>query len=201
MLNGSCRPISISAAAFLLLLAPPYGQSGASAGTMTAVWGPIGGLGYYVTYPQAVFLYFATFDGELTIGYDPADLRESFIELSTGRPGYGAAASGLDVVVSADRVTFTGEFELGGEIRASFVGDPGPLDPLGHPESLDPFLGDPVEVVVSPSYHGDQLTFSGRTIPEPSSLLILTIGIGGVWVSRVLGSRMARVRARATARG
>jgi hypothetical protein len=167
---------------------------------MAAVWGPIGGLGYYVTYPQAEYLYFATFDGELTIGYDPADLGGSSIAISTGRPGYGATARGLDVAVSADGVTFTGEFDLGGEIRASFVGDPGPLDPLGHPESLDPLLGDPVEVSVLPSYHGNQLTFSGRMIPEPPSLLILTIGIGGVWVSRVLGSRMARVRTRATAR-
>ena len=195
-MNTLCRQLRIPAAVLLLVLAPPHAHPEASAGMVTYVWGPLAGLGYDITYPQGQYLYFSTLDGVLTIGYDPDALGQSFIDVSTGRPGFGATAYGLDVAVEANAITLTGTFGHGGVIEASIVGDPGPLDSRGHPESLDSLLGSFAGVGVRPSYHGNELTFSGQTIPEPSSLLTLTIGLGGVWLT--WASRRMKGRSRAS---
>ena len=179
------RQATILVAAFLLLLAPPFGPPEASAGQVLYEWGPIVGYGYVVTYPENQFIDFTTRNGGLTIGYDPDDLMDSFIAFSTGSPGYDVIAR--DITVSGD--TFTAMYQNGGTITVSIDGDPGPLDGNGDPVSLSPLLRDLASVDVTPSYHGLQLTFSGAqvAVPEPTSLLTLALGIG--WVAASSAAR------------
>jgi hypothetical protein len=82
-------------------------------------------------------------------------------------------------------VILYGHFGLVGVVGAAIIGNPGPLDCRGDPLSLDSLLGDKAYVVISQSYHGNMLTFSGQSIPEPSSLLMLALGIGGISVACV----------------
>jgi hypothetical protein len=172
---------SCTTMAVLLLALGSPGIPTASAGTY--VWGPIDGLGYYQPPP----LYepttcFRSFGGTLTVHYDPNDLQYSSIDVETGNPAYGATGVSLTVSVSSDLVTISGQFGHGGVVSAAIIGDPGPLDSRGDPLSLDSLIGDKVYVCINPSYHGDILCFSGQSVPEPSSLLTLALGIGTVSV-------------------
>jgi hypothetical protein len=107
----SCVPrrrLRIPAAILLLVLAPPCGRTEAMAGLVTYDWAPLVGGGYFVTYPEGQFIPIHTYDGELTIGYDPDSLRSSYIEFSTGSPGYGADGDiNFTVSISPQGVTFT----------------------------------------------------------------------------------------------
>jgi hypothetical protein len=183
----SCR-LCTTVAVLLLALASP-GMPTASAGTY--VWGPIAGLGYYQPPPlYEPTIHFSSFGGTLTIDYDPNDLEYSSIDVETGNPAYGATGVFLTVSVSSDTVTISGQFGHGGVVSAAIIGNPGPLDSRGDPLSLDSLIGDKVYVSISPSYHGNVLTFSGQSVPEPSSLLTLALGIGGVSV--VCAARIRR---------
>ena len=190
------RQAMILVAVPLLLLAPPSGPPEASAGRVLYEWGPIVGYGHIVTYPENQYIDFTTRDGELTIGYDPDDLVDSFIEFSTGSRGYDVIAR--DITVSGS--TFTAMYQNGGTITVTIAGDPGPLDGNGDPVSLSPLLGDLATVDVTPSYHGLQLTFSGAQIavPEPTPLLTLALGIG--WVAASSAARRGERTGPSTAR-
>jgi hypothetical protein len=180
VLSKFCGQLRIPAAVFLLVLSPPWGHTEATAGLVTYTWAPITGGGYFVTYPQNQVLRFSTSNGELTIGYDPDDLQASYIDVSTGSPGYGEyAAYSFTVSMTADYVNLTAYDPIGGRATASLIGNPGPLTPQGIPESLDSLLGDQAIVGAFGGFH-DGLTFGGQSVPEPSSLLMLALGLGGL---------------------
>jgi hypothetical protein len=183
-MNRLPRRPRVAAAGPLLALALALLPGPATAGTYT--WGPIIGLGNDQPPPLYQPIYFSSSGGTLTIDYDPNDLVHSRIDVETGNPAYGATGSFLTVSVLPGSVTITGSFQLGGVVGATIFGDPGPLDSQGNPLSLDSLLGDKVEVGVSPSYHSNELTFRGQSVPEPSSLLTLALGIGGVSVARAV---------------
>jgi len=160
------RRLRVPAAILLLALASP-GIPTASAGTY--VWADIAGYGYYQPPPlYQPIIYFSSFGGTLTIDYDPNDLVDSSIDVETGNSAYGATGDFLTVSVGSDSVTISGQFGNGGVVGATIIGDPGPLDSWGDPLSLDSLLGDKVYVSIDPSYHGNVLTFSGQSVPEPS---------------------------------
>ena len=84
-----CRQLLIPAAVLAMVLALPWGHPRALGGTYT--WGPIVGYGYYISYDDNQFIPFSTGNGEVTIGYDPDNLDASYIDVSTGSPGYGVS--------------------------------------------------------------------------------------------------------------
>ena len=59
------------------------------------------------------------------------------------------------------------------------AGNPGPLNSQGDPESLNSLLGPCVSVGAYGGFH-NELYFNGQSVPEPSSLLTLALGIGEV---------------------
>src|SRR5262249_35596775 len=147
----------VQVAVLELAVASPY-MSRASAGTY--VWGPIAGFGDYQPAPLYEDRWFRSFGGTLTIDYGPNDPNNSSLDVETGNPAYGAIGSLLTVSVSADSITISGRFGNGGVVGATIIGNPGPLDSWGDPLSLDSLLGDKVYVGISPSYHGNVLTFT-----------------------------------------
>jgi hypothetical protein len=118
----------------------------------------------------------------LTIGYDPSDLSNSYIDLSIAGGEYDADADDLFAIsTSSTGVTISGEYFVGGTATAFLSGDPGLLNAWGDPLSLNSLLGSSGSVVVTPVYNFDQLQFNGQIVtPEPSSVLMLATGIGAV---------------------
>ncbi len=173
-----CRQLLIPAAVLAMVLAPPWGHPRALGGTYT--WSPIAGYGYYITYPDNQFIPFNTRSGEVTVGYDPDNLDASYIDVSTGSPGYSDSDPyDFSVSVSADGVTLTAADGSGGSACVFLGGNPGPLDAQGDPESLNSLLGPCMSVGANGGFH-NELFFSGQSVPEPSSLLTLALGIGEV---------------------
>ncbi len=133
-----CRQLLIPAAVLAMVLAPPWGHPRALGGTYT--WAPIVGYGYYISYPENQVIPLGIAD--VTIGYDPDNLYASFIDVSTGRPGYGVFDPyDFSVSASADGVGFTADDLSGGNVFVSLAGHAGPLNSQGDPESLDSLLG------------------------------------------------------------
>ena len=171
-----CRQLLIPAAVLAMVLASPWGHPRALGGTYT--WASIAGYGYYITYPdnQVIPLGIA----EVTIGYDPDNLNASFIDVSLGDQGYGDSdLYDFSVSVSADSVGLTADDRTGGIVFVSLAGNAGPLNSQGDPESLNSLLGPCMSVTAYGGFH-NQFYFNGQSVPEPSSLLILALGIGEV---------------------
>ena len=173
-----CRRLLILAAVFSMVLAPPWGHPQSLGGTYT--WSPIVGYGYDITYPDNQFIPFSTRSGQVTVGYDPDNVDASYIDVSTGGPGYGDSDPyDFSISVSAHGVSLTADDRTGGSAYVFLAGNPGPLNSQGNPESLNSLLGPCASVTVYGGFH-DGLYFSGQSVPEPSSLLTLALGIGGV---------------------
>jgi hypothetical protein len=191
----------IPAVVLMLVLVPPFGQPEAIADLVVYSWGPIEGSGRYTNTFGTPVDYFTTGNASLTIGFDPDAflLSGSYLTFSTGSPAYTVQAE-----YEFGFSDFFGLFEIsaiyenGGMVIALFDGSPGPLNSQGDPESLDSLLGCLVSVEVTPLYHGDELSFSGQLVPEPPSLLTLTLAISGIsLVHLVLRAKRPRVIGRA----
>jgi hypothetical protein len=168
------------AAAFLLLAAPARAES--------YRWGPIFGSGEYRQIP------FSTTDAELIISYVNQS-RNNTVEFIVPEQGIDAhfggstpggslfqtfpMPDGLEIVAS------DGALRGSTTIQVFLYGDVGPLDPMGQPESLAGLVGGRAFVRTAPEpLFG--LYFVGSTVPEPSALLLLALGIGGVSVARAV---------------
>ena len=184
-----CRQLLILAAVLSIVVASPWGHPQALGGTYT--WAPIVGNGYYMSYDDGQFISFSTGNGEVTIGYDPDNLDASYIDVSTGSPGYGVFDPyDCSISVSAYGVSFTADDRTGGSVYVVLAGNPGPLNSQGDPESLNSLLG---PCAVS-AYGGFQygLFFTGQSVPEPTSLLTLALGIGQVSLACAAGHMRKR---------
>lgn len=171
------RKLLVPAAVLLVFAASPWGHPVASAG-----WGPVvGGGSYFDTNSSGGLTYFTANNGSFFITYYPDNLEASSIYVSTGSPGYRADADRF-FSVSNGGTTFSAYYGNGGTVTLSFTGNPGPLNSDGDPLSLDDLEHSGGIVLVEPSYNVDELFFSGQfaSVPEPSSLLTITLGIGGV---------------------
>jgi hypothetical protein len=168
--------------AALLLFSPPCGLTEASAGMSYYSAYPVVGSGYYIDYPLNQLSRFNFFDGSVGIGYDPDNLESSFIYVSSGTAGYSVGAYvGFRVSVSSVGVTFSALEPDGSSASAFFFGDPGPLNSDGIPVSLDYLDAENATAFITGAggYH-DEYYFSGQSIPEPSSIAMLPVGIGFV---------------------
>jgi hypothetical protein len=131
-----------------------------------------------------------TWDGSLSLTYDPDNERNDLFvgtvvtpagPMSFGAGGRPPARVSLSLVGDS--------FYLGGDdgnivystIRVTLTGDPGPLNAQGLPLSLDGFLDQPPQVTgTASSPTGWFVRFDGLAgVPEPSSLLMLSLGFGG----------------------
>ena len=87
----------------------------------------------------------------------------------------------------------------GSTIAVTLTGDPGPLTPGGLPETLDGFLDQWAEVRgATGTTFGTGVFFvgvAGAGAPEPSGLLMLGLGAGGVAMLGYTARRRARPRA------
>jgi hypothetical protein len=171
--------------AVLLLALPSPCLPSASAGTYT--WGPIAGIGYYQAPPLYETVYFTAYDGTLSLNYNynpgggGGDLS---MEFSLPSVGFDAIAGGaFTATAEGGGVLLSAEYSTGGVISVFAPGALGPVDADGEPMSLTLLTTSPVYVGVSPMYHGLELTFSGQSVPEPSSLLTLALGISAVAVA------------------
>ena len=120
----------------------------------------------------------------MTIGYDPNNLDASYIDVSSGSQGYGESAlNDFAVSVSAHGVSLSADDRTGGSAELFLAGNPGPLNSQGDPESLNSLLGPRMSVGAYGGFH-NELYFSGQSLPEPSSLLTLALGIREVSLAR-----------------
>lgn len=173
-----CRRLLFPAAVLAMVLAPPWGHPEALGGTYT--WGPLIGGGYDVPYDGDQYISFNTRNGSMTIGYDPDNLDASYIDVSTGGPGYTFLAEyDFSISVSATGVTLTADDRTGGSAYVFLAGNPGPLNSQRDPESLNSLLGPRASVGAQGGFHNN-FYFSGQSVPEPSSLLTLALGISEV---------------------
>lgn len=172
------RQFGIPAAVLLLTVAPS-----AKAGPTIYTWGPLQGYGYYFDFHTGQTTYFSSRGGEITIGYDPNNLQDSYIRVttgtrSTGEPGLEADAN-FGFTVHTGGADFEAHDSQGTYVGVEIFGDPGPLNRDGDPLSLAPLLGDPFSVDVVQGYHSG-FTFFGEPGPEPSTLVMLPLGLAGV---------------------
>jgi hypothetical protein len=168
-------------------------------------WSHIAGTGSYKPSFFSPLVDFSTADAVLTISYDLYifGIRRGLLRLSL--PDLG-----VDVVYQSGPafyhfpggggigVAFSAENLDSGYATAVLTGDPGPLDRFGNPLSLEGMLGNPVAVDAHPPNAFDLTFFSSRPVPEPSALLMLALGIGGVSLAcagRCMKRRPAQPRA------
>ena len=176
------RKLLVPAAVLLVFAASPWGHPVASAG-----WTPVvGGGSYFDTNSSGGLTYFTTRNGSFDIFYDPNNLEASSIYVSTGSPGYSADADRY-FSVSNGGTTFSAYYGNGGTVTLNFEGNPGPLNSDGDPLSLNDLDRSGGIVLVEPSYNVDELFFSGQfaSVPEPSSLLTYSLGIGVVLLASI----------------
>lgn len=179
--SASClyRPfirLCVSFAGFFLVLSPPIELSTARAGLVVYNWGPFEGEGYVLPYFVNEPIPFSFNNGALTIGYDPDDLSDSYIEVSAG--GITEYAwEDFTVTLVSGQISFVAYDDSGGDAYASFTANPGPLNAQGLPDSLDTLLGQSFTVGASGGFH-NQFYIDGGVLPEPPSLFTFGIGAG-----------------------
>jgi hypothetical protein len=166
----------------------------ASAGPVRYEWTPMAGIGYYLKPPTDQMVPFQSWDGTLSITYDPDNSANDLISASIGDPvgmGFGAGGFGgsFNVSLRGDYLFLSGTSGYGlSTAYVSLTGDPGPLTADGLPETLDGFLGQEVQVGGGTgSNEGGGVFFrgvAGPGAPEPPGLLMLALGIGGIALTR-----------------
>lgn len=166
------------AVALPLVVLSAWRPGEASAGPVVYGWSPLAGSGYMLTYPGEQYLPFATGDACLTIDYDPNDPLDCSLELSSGDTGYEVTAYGdLQFVVASGSLLITATGSGGQFAAVSLIGDTGPLNGEGLPESLAGFAD--VYATGQGGYH-DQFFFGVQSVPEPSGLLLAMIGLASL---------------------
>jgi hypothetical protein len=131
---------------------------------------------------------YESFDGSLIINNDPDNPLACTAAAFVGAPvnaGFGAGGGGgagsLAITLSGDELLISGS-TIVSTIRVGLTGDPGPLNSLGLPETLDGFLGQSASVSGGAGSHGLPVNFSffgvaGAGVPEPSSLILLATAL------------------------
>jgi hypothetical protein len=168
----------------------------ASAGPVQYEWVPIAGHGTYSATGIGPFVPYESFDGSLMITYDPDNSANDIFVGAIGPPvnmSFGASGavsfSTIGVALTGDILTLSGSSPLAfSTIDVTLTGDPGPLTPGGLPETLDGFLGQLAQVSGAVGSRQGRGAFfngvAGAGAPEPSSLLMLALGLGGIALAR-----------------
>lgn len=187
-------------AAALAVLISAWGNPAATAGAVQYTWGPLSGSGTYSSTGVGPFISYTTTSGYLDLTYDPNNILNDVILGYVGDPVDGTFGGpqpidNFSVTLSGDYLTFA---DTSGLADATFdvvlAGTPGPLAPDGLPESLAGFLAEPAGVYAAVgSTLGTGFFFRGSAAdselpgppaPEPSSLVMLTLGLGGAILVR-----------------
>jgi hypothetical protein len=175
----------ITAGVLLLVFVPPF---------IPAAWADsficsnLIGTGSYEPSPGSPLVDFYTTHAVMTIDYTlfPGGLRRGSLSLSLPDQGVGVLfPDDPQFFHLTGGIAFVAFAFDGGEADAFLAGDPGPLDQFGNPLSLEGLLGRRVSVRAFPP-NPVGLTFTGGTVPEPSSLPTLATGIGGVALACVV---------------
>jgi hypothetical protein len=166
----------------------------ASAGTVQYEWAPVAGGGMYQQSQGPGSGSFESYDGYLIINYDPDNPLACTAGAFVGAPikeGFGAGGGGgagtLAITLSGDELLLHGS-NIASSISVALTSDPGPLNSLGLPETLGGFLGQSAHVSGGVGKCQPLFFFfvgqAGPGAPEPSGLLILALGIGGIALAR-----------------
>lgn len=188
----------------LLAVVSPWGCPEASAGLATYEWYPLSGGGYEITYPGNQEIPFTADGGSLLIGYDPDSPSNSFIDVWIGGPGFQVTAfEDFQASSAFGGLTLSALGSYGQSVTVIFPGGTGPLGAPWPPESLDAFVDTSPTVEVRGAYDmPDQFVFNGQAeaVPEPSALVSLIVGVGGVWLAGLARRRIGAMRAGADSR-
>jgi hypothetical protein len=152
-----------------------WGSPRASVAGTFYSWSPLHGAGWEDNYSlNDDYQTFATDTGSLTVYWDPASMiPDSYVAASSGTAGYEVMA--YNPSWAGDMLTGVG---LDGATVTVF------------------FSGGDVSVSVQGGYH-QEFGFQLQSVPEPSSLLMLPLGMAGV----ALGLAARRARKRRGSRG
>lgn len=181
------RLAPLCCAALIAVASPPR----APAATRTWSWGPLDGEGY--TYAaDGTATPFAVAGATLSITYDPATAPSgASLTVSPGDAPDGVPATTFRTLawsaMTGEPLEVDGIAIDGTQVQVIFDGHyTGSFGFTGWPESLDTVIGAPVEVGVWKSAYDLEYNYGligpPPVVPEPSGLVLLMVGVGGVMV-------------------
>ncbi len=176
------RVITWPALAILLSTASQFGCREAY-----AQYGPVVGDGYAFSTVDLQTTDFTTNNGSFDLNYIPSDPFNSSIYVSTGSAGYSFFAD-RNFSVSSDGTMFSADYGYDGSITLSFYGTGGSI-------AVQPSWIDDGDEVYFEGFFGPASNPPHGSVPEPSSLLTLALGVGGLLLARHVGRGKWRLRA------